>query len=108
MKTDMAAEFLTVASTDEISAGDRIIVELGRHWVAIFNVDGQYYAIEDVCPHDDGPLAEGELEGCVIECPRHGAKFDISSGKVLAPPALVDVPTYPVRVSGGEIQIALR
>jgi len=104
----MVAEFLTVATTDDIPVGDRVVVELGRHWVAIFNVDGKYYAIEDVCPHDDGPLAEGELDGCVIECPRHGAKFDISSGKLLAPPALVDVPAYPVRVEGGEIQIALR
>ncbi len=109
MKTNgMTAEFLTVATTEDIPPGDRIVVEIGRHWVAVFNVDGHYYAIEDVCPHDDGPLAEGDLDGFVIECPRHGAKFDITTGKVLAPPALVDVETYPVRVDGGEIQIALR
>lgn len=101
-------EFVTVATTEDIPVGDRIVVELGRHWVGIFNVDGQYYAIEDVCPHDDGPLAEGELVGCVIECPRHGAKFDIRTGEVLAPPALVDVPSYRVRVEGNEIQIAPR
>ncbi len=103
-----ATEFVTVATTEDIPVGDRIVVELGRHWVGIFNVDGQYYAIEDVCPHDDGPLAEGELVGCVIECPRHGAKFDIRTGEVLAPPALVDVPSYRVRVEGNEIQIAPR
>jgi 3-phenylpropionate/trans-cinnamate dioxygenase ferredoxin subunit len=103
-----ATEFITVATTEDIPPGDRIVVELGRHWVAIFNVDGKYYAIEDVCPHDDGPLAEGELIDCVIECPRHGAKFDIRTGKVLAPPALVDVPTYQVRVQNNEIQIAPR
>jgi nitrite reductase/ring-hydroxylating ferredoxin subunit len=101
-------DYVTVATTDDIPVGDRIVVELGRHWVAIFNVDGQYYAIEDVCPHDDGPLAEGVLDNCVIECPRHGAKFDITTGKVLAPPALVDVPTYQIRVEGGDIQIAPR
>ena len=103
-----ATEFVTVAATDDIPPGDCIVVEFGRHWVAIFNVDGTYYAIEDVCTHDDGPLAEGTLEGCVIECPRHGAKFDSRTGRVLAPPALVDVPTYQVRVQDDEIQIAPR
>jgi len=101
-----AAEFVTVATTDEVKPGERMVVEIGRHWIALFNVDGSYYAIEDVCTHDDGPLAEGKLEDCVIECPRHGAKFDIRTGKVLAAPALVDVPTYQVRVVGDAIQIA--
>jgi 3-phenylpropionate/trans-cinnamate dioxygenase ferredoxin subunit len=102
------AEFVAVATTDEIPPGERIVVEFERGWVAIFNVDGQYYAIEDVCTHDDGPLADGELNGFTIECPRHGACFDIRSGKVLAPPALVDVPSYNVRVEANQIQIARR
>jgi nitrite reductase/ring-hydroxylating ferredoxin subunit len=100
-------EFVTVATTDELQPGDRIVVELGRRWVAVFNVDGNYYAIEDICPHDDGPLADGELDGCVIECPRHGATFDITTGEVLSPPALTGVPTYEVRVQGDDIQIAI-
>jgi 3-phenylpropionate/trans-cinnamate dioxygenase ferredoxin subunit len=99
-------EFITVANVDEIKAGERLVVEIGRTWVAIFNVDGQYYAIEDRCTHDDGPLAEGELSGCIIECPRHGATFDITNGKVLTAPALVDVPTYRVRVENNQVQIA--
>lgn len=102
------AEFETVATTDEIKPGERIVVEFGRSWVAIFNVDGKYYAIEDLCTHDDGPLAEGELTGCVIECPRHGATFDITTGKVLTAPALTDVPTYAVQVVGNDVQIAPR
>lgn len=101
-------DFVTVATVDEVKPGERIVVELGRRWVAIFNVDGQYYAVEDRCPHDDGPLADGELRGCVIECPRHGATFDITNGKVLSPPALVDVPTYQVRVEGDALQVASR
>jgi nitrite reductase/ring-hydroxylating ferredoxin subunit len=100
--------FVTVATTDEIQPGERLVVEIGRKWVAIFNVDSQYYAIEDRCTHDDGPLAEGILDGLVIECPRHGACFDISNGKVLSPPALIDVPTFQVRVEGNEIQVAPR
>jgi 3-phenylpropionate/trans-cinnamate dioxygenase ferredoxin component len=101
------AEFVTVATADEVQPGERLIVELGRRWVAVFNIDGQYYAIEDRCTHDDGPVAEGELRGCIIECPRHGATFDVTNGKVLSPPALVDVPTFAVRVEGNNIQVRL-
>lgn len=108
MEQNQTAEFLTVATVGEIQPGERMVVEYGRHWVVIFNVDGKYYAIEDLCTHDDGPLAEGELHDCVIECPRHGATFDITNGKVLSAPALVDVPSYTVRISGNDIQIAPR
>ena len=101
-------EFVTIGTTDEIKPGERIVVEIGRKWVAVFNVGGQFYAIEDVCTHDDGPLAEGELEGHEIACPRHGAKFDVRSGKVLSAPALVDVPTYEVRIEGDDIQVATK
>lgn len=101
-------EFITVASTDEIPPGERLIVEYGHRWVAIFNIDGSYYAVEDICTHDDGPLAEGKLDGCTLECPRHGATFDIRTGKVLSAPALVDVPTYTVRIADNQIQIAGR
>lgn len=104
--SDPTAEFVTVATVDEIKPGERMIFELGRRWLAVFNVDGKFYAIEDRCTHDDGPVAEGPLRGCVIECPRHGATFDITSGKVLSAPALVDVPTFQVRVVGNEVQIA--
>lgn len=100
------SDFVTVARTDEINPGERMVVEIGRQWILIFNVDGSYYAIADLCTHDDGPLAEGTLYGCEIECPRHNARFDIRTGKVLAPPALVDVPVYDVRIENDEIQIA--
>src|SRR5512142_3301640 len=98
------AEFVTVASTGEVKAGERIVVEVNDHYIAIFNVYNRYYAIEDVCTHDDGPLAEGYLEGTTIECPRHGAQFDITTGKVVRMPAITPVPWYPVRVEGDEIQ----
>jgi 3-phenylpropionate/trans-cinnamate dioxygenase ferredoxin subunit len=101
-------EFVSVATVDELQSGERMVVELGRHWVALFNVDGTYYAIEDVCTHDDGPLAEGELEGCIIICPRHGATFDIRNGKVLTPPAMVDVQSYDVQIQDKNIQVKPR
>lgn len=103
----MEKQFLTVAPVSEIPPGERLVIGIGRKWIAIFNIDGQYYAIEDRCTHDDGPLAEGELEGCEVICPRHGARFDVTNGKVTAPPALIDVPTYEVRVEGDEVQIAV-
>lgn len=101
------AEYVTVARTEEIQPGDRIVFEMGRHWIAVFNVDGQYYAVEDLCTHDDGPLADGELHGHEIECPRHGARFDIRNGKVTAPPALVPIPIYKVRVVGDDVQVEI-
>ncbi|NWF68718.1 MAG: non-heme iron oxygenase ferredoxin subunit [Chloroflexi bacterium] len=99
-------EFVTITTVEQLKPGERIIVEIGSHWIAVFNIDGQYYAIEDRCTHDDGPLADGELEGCDIECPRHGARFDVRTGKVSAPPALVAVQTYQVRVEGRDVQLA--
>jgi 3-phenylpropionate/trans-cinnamate dioxygenase ferredoxin component len=99
-------DFVAIAKTDEVKPGERIVVEIGRYWIAVFNIDGTYYAIADVCTHDDGPLAEGELTGCEIECPRHGARFDVRTGKVTAPPAVIDVPRFDVRVEGDEIQVA--
>jgi len=101
------AQFVTVATTDEIKPGENIVFEVGRDWIALFNVDGAYYAIKDVCTHDDGPLADGELHGCEIECPRHGARFDLRTGEVTAPPAVLPVPTYRVRVDGNEIQVEI-
>ena len=101
------AEWETIATVDEVPPGERIIVEVKDRYVAIFNVDNKLYAIEDRCTHDDGPVAEGELQGTVIECPRHGAKFDITTGKPLSFPAITPVPRYEVRVEGNDIQILI-
>lgn len=101
-------EYVTVAAASELSSGERMVVQIGRVWVAIFNVDGQFYAIQDVCTHDDGPLAEGKLIGCEIECPRHGARFDLRDGKVTAPPALVPVPVFDVRIVDAQIQVSIK
>ena len=102
----MTARWVTVARADEIPEGGAKIVRLDDQLIAIFHVDGGYYALDDVCTHDGGPLAEGLLEGHVIECPRHGARFDIRTGAVLCMPATAPVPTHEVRVVGDEIQVA--
>ena len=97
--------FVTVAKVGEIPEGGVKVVRLEDQSVAVFHVGGAYYALEDVCTHDGGPLAEGTLEGDVIECPRHGARFDVRTGAVLCLPAVAPVATYAVRVQGDEIQV---
>jgi 3-phenylpropionate/trans-cinnamate dioxygenase ferredoxin subunit len=100
-------EFITVASVDELSNGERLIIDIDGEAIALFNIAGDYYAISDVCSHDDGPVAEGELNEFELECPRHGARFDLRSGSALSLPAVVDIPAYPTRIQGDEIQIGL-
>jgi 3-phenylpropionate/trans-cinnamate dioxygenase ferredoxin component len=100
-------EFVTVATTDELAPGERIVVEYKDNYIAIFQVGDRYYAIEDVCTHDDGPLAHGHLDGTVIECPRHGARFDITTGAVLSMPAIKPVRRYDIQVVGDDIQILI-
>jgi 3-phenylpropionate/trans-cinnamate dioxygenase ferredoxin subunit len=83
------------------------VVSVGGEQIALANVDGSLFAIEDRCSHDDGPLGEGRLHGGQIECPRHGARFDVKSGRPLCLPAVVPVRTYPVKVEGDEVKVSL-
>ena len=106
MSGTKAANFVTVAKVGEIPSGGVKIVRRDDREIAVFHLDGAYYAMDDVCTHDGGPVAEGIIDGDVIECPRHGARFDIRSGAALSMPATAPVPTYPVRVEGDEIQVA--
>ena len=81
------------------------IVETGGLRIALCNVDGTFYAVEDVCTHDDGPLGEGTLVGREVECPRHGGRFDVTTGRATRMPAVVPVRTFPVRVEGDAVYI---
>ena len=73
----------------------------------IFNIAGEFFAIGDVCTHDDGPLGDGDVEDHVVICPRHGAEFDVRTGRVLSMPAVVDIPAYPVEVRNGSIFVGI-
>ena len=97
--------FVTVARVGEIPVGGVKVVRVDDQPIALFHLDDGYYAMDDLCTHDGGPLAEGALEGTVIECPRHGARFDVRTGAVLSLPATAPVPMYEVRVEGDEIQV---
>ena len=101
-------EFVPVASAEEVPNGERLFIEIDGEAVVVFNIAGAYFAIADLCSHDDGPLGDGELEQEYdISCPRHGAHFDVRTGKALSLPAVADIPAYPVRVRNGEIEIGL-
>jgi nitrite reductase/ring-hydroxylating ferredoxin subunit len=101
------ASFVTVATTDELTPGQGRLVQVHDKRIALFNIGGRYYAIDDECPHRGGPLSEGELEGAAVVCPWHGAIFDLATGEVTRFPATSGVSTYAVRVEGGEIAIAV-
>ena len=92
---------LDVCPLDELPPGEVKIVHAGPVSVGVFNVDGELYAIEDRCSHDDGPLAEGdwEPEEMVVICPRHGSRFDLRTGRPLTLPAFQPVATFAVRVA---------
>jgi 3-phenylpropionate/trans-cinnamate dioxygenase ferredoxin subunit len=87
-----------VCARDEMAPGEFRVVEADGTMIAVFNIDGHHYAIEDVCTHDGGELAGGPVHGFEIECPRHGARFDVRTGAVCAPPAQSPTASFPVRV----------
>ena len=99
--------FLQVAGVEEVPTGERIFIEVGGQAIVILNIAGQFFAIGDICTHDHGPLGDGELDGFQIICPRHGARFDVRNGKAMALPAVVDTPSYPIRVVDGMIEIGM-
>lgn len=100
------SEFIKVATVEEIPLGGSKLVEVDYVRIALFNLEGTLYAIEDVCTHDGGPLVEGEvLEGCQVMCPRHGARFDIRTGEALSFPAFEATNTYEVKVDGDDVLI---
>jgi 3-phenylpropionate/trans-cinnamate dioxygenase ferredoxin subunit len=98
-------EFVKAASTGDIAPGERLWLEFEEETVVLFNVNGSYYCIADVCTHDGGPLEDGQLEDHEVECPRHGARFDVRTGAALCLPAVTPVPTFEVKVEGDEIYI---
>jgi 3-phenylpropionate/trans-cinnamate dioxygenase ferredoxin subunit len=99
------SQLVTVAQDHEIAEGAVKVVEAGGRRIALCKFNGSVYAIDDVCTHDRGPLDQGELIGEEIECPRHGARFDITTGRATRLPAIQPVRTYPVRVENGAIVV---
>jgi nitrite reductase/ring-hydroxylating ferredoxin subunit len=99
------AQFVKVASTNEIATGAAKQVEVNGKTIALFNLDGNYYAMDNTCTHRGGPLAEGYVEGEEVTCPWHGAQFNIKTGAVVGPPAAKGVAKYNVRVQGNDVEV---
>ena len=103
----MSAQLVTVAKASQIPVGEvRSVFAQGNPVLVCHTAEG-FFAVDDTCTHDDGPLAEGWLEGNAIECPRHGARFDVRTGKVLCLPAAVGIRSYPVTVEGDDVKVSM-
>lgn len=100
-------QYLSVARMDEIEDGDRLFIDVQGQTIILMAVGDSFYAMGDICTHDDGPLGDGELDGFELICPRHGARFDIRNGEALTLPAVVDAPVYPVRMNDGNVEIGI-
>ena len=100
-------DFYEVASLEDLPPGERLIIQIGDLEILLFNIAGEVFAIGNVCSHDGNPLDDGEVIDHEIVCPRHGARFDIRTGKVRALPAVIDIPAYPITIEEGKIQIGI-
>ncbi len=101
------SDFVRVCKVGDVADPGKQIFDLGERYIVLFHVEGQFYALDDLCTHDGGPLGEGTLEGLTIACPRHGAKFDIRDGRVLCMPATSGTPAHEVKVEGDEVFVKI-
>ncbi len=101
------SEWMDVIAESALAEGEHVVVDVDGVDVALFNLSGQFYAIEDVCSHDGTEIASGELDGDEIVCPRHGARFCVKTGAVKCAPAYEDIASYPVKVADGRVWIAV-
>lgn len=99
------SEWIDVVAVDGLADGENVIVDVDGSEVAVFKIDGQFYAIEDVCSHDGAEIASGELDGDEIVCPRHGARFCVKTGEVKCAPAYENIDTFPLQIVDGRVQI---
>lgn len=101
------SEFQTVATVDQVPPGTLKVFRVKGRRIAVSQVEGAFYAIDDLCTHDEGPLGTGTLAGDEVECPRHGARFSVRTGAALRMPAVTPVKVHPVRLDGHKIQVKL-
>jgi len=101
------ANLIKIAEVTDVPAGQAAAFTVEGQRIALFNVEGTYYAIADTCTHADGPLSEGEVQGTKVTCPWHGAEFDLKTGAVLGPPAFEGVPSFRVVLEGNDIKVEL-
>jgi len=105
--TETATRFVRVGRAADVPPGGVEVFDVEERKIAVYRLEDGYFAIEDLCTHDGGPLAEGEIDGDQVICPRHGARFSIRTGAALTFPAITPVEHYPVRVEGDDIFVGL-
>ena len=103
----MPQEFVKATTKDQLAPGDMLCVEVGGQRILIANVDGEYYATDDTCTHEDASLATGALQGEWVKCPLHGSRFNVRTGEVQEEPADEPLKCYPVRVEGNAILVGI-
>jgi len=101
------SERIKVAATSQLTPGQGILIKIKGHQLALFNVEGDFYAIANRCTHSGGPLAEGRLHQTTVTCPWHGAQFNVSTGEICGGPAVTEVATYPVHIEDQSIYVEL-
>jgi len=104
----MGEDLIKIGEIKDIQSSQMKAVDVNGERICVANVEGKYYAIGNVCTHMGGPLAEGKLEGFEVECPWHGSKFDIRTGRVVKPPAMREEPTYEVKVEDNNVLIKIK
>jgi len=105
---EVTSDWVDVAAAEEIGPGERAGVEVDGVPVVVFNAGGELFALEDECSHEAYPLSDGDHEGDTVTCAQHGARFSLRTGEALGPPAYEPVPTYPVRVAAGRVEVGRR
>jgi nitrite reductase/ring-hydroxylating ferredoxin subunit len=101
------AEYVTIARTSDLEPGQAAWMDVNGREIALFNVNGTYYATDNECTHMGGPLGEGRLDGTIVTCPWHGSRFDVRTGQVVSSPARDSVRAYPVQIEGNEVRVSL-
>jgi 3-phenylpropionate/trans-cinnamate dioxygenase ferredoxin subunit len=99
------SDWVDVVDANSLAEGKNIVIDLDGTDIAVFKIEGAFYAIEDVCSHDGAEIASGTLEGDEIICPRHGARFCVKTGAVKAPPAYENIASFPLRIENGKVQV---
>ncbi len=102
----MSQEFTTVAKVSDLAPGEMKLVRIRRKRIGLYNVDGEFFATDDTCTHEEASLTEGELYGDIVECPLHGGAFNVRTGDVESFPPLVPVQTYEVQIDGDDVLVA--
>ncbi len=102
------SELFRLCKTSDVTDPGKAVFEVNGHFIVLIHLDGEFYALDDTCTHDGGPLGDGELEGFQLICPRHGARFDVRTGQALTMPAVSATTAHEIEVEGNDVFVRLK